>query len=278
MLVLPVLVAALSAVVWGSGDFCGGKASQRSNALAVTVLSQVAGLPVLVGCVAIFGGEPTLAALGWGLLAGVAGFAGIVLLYRGLSRGAMAVFAPVTAVTGAVVPLVFGLFSQDLPNPLAIAGAALAVVAVALVSLAGGPHSRITPGLIGLALAAGCCFGLFFVFLVPAGHSAGMWPLVGVRVGSVGAGLLVAALTRTPLRIRRASVGWAVVAGSFDIGANALYLAAVQLGQLAVVAPIAALYPVSTVILAMLVDRERMRPIQLAGLGLAATALVLVAS
>ncbi|HWB37087.1 MAG TPA: hypothetical protein VHA75_13800 [Rugosimonospora sp.] len=43
-------------------------------------------------------------------------------------------------------------------------------------------------------------------------------------------------------------------------------------------APIAALYPVSTVILAMLVDRERMRPIQLAGLGLAATALVLVAS
>ena len=39
-----------------------------------------------------------------------------------------------------------------------------------------------------------------------------------------------------------------------------------------------ALYPVSTVLLAMLIERERMRPIQLAGLGLAATALVLVAS
>jgi drug/metabolite transporter (DMT)-like permease len=43
------------------------------------------------------------------------------------------------------------------------------------------------------------------------------------------------------------------------------------------VAPISALYPVSTVLLAMLVDRERVRPVQLAGLGLAATALVLVA-
>jgi drug/metabolite transporter (DMT)-like permease len=47
---------------------------------------------------------------------------------------------------------------------------------------------------------------------------------------------------------------------------------------LSIVAPISSLYPVSTVVLAMLVDRERMRPIQLAGLGLAATALVLVAS
>ena len=62
------------------------------------------------------------------------------------------------------------------------------------------------------------------------------------------------------------------------MSANALYLLAVQGGDLSIVAPIAALYPVTTVLLAMLVDRERMRPIQLAGLGLAATALVLVAS
>jgi drug/metabolite transporter (DMT)-like permease len=49
-------------------------------------------------------------------------------------------------------------------------------------------------------------------------------------------------------------------------------------GPLAVVAPISALYPVSTVLLAIGVDRERVGPTQLAGLGLAATALVLVAT
>ena len=43
-------------------------------------------------------------------------------------------------------------------------------------------------------------------------------------------------------------------------------------------APIAALYPVSTVLLALTVERERLRPVQVAGLGLAATALVLVAT
>jgi drug/metabolite transporter (DMT)-like permease len=47
---------------------------------------------------------------------------------------------------------------------------------------------------------------------------------------------------------------------------------------LSVVAPVAALYPASTVLLAFLVDRERLRPVQLAGLGLAVTALVLVAT
>ena len=44
---LPILLAALSAVVWGVGDFSGGKATQTSRALAVTVLSQLASLPVL---------------------------------------------------------------------------------------------------------------------------------------------------------------------------------------------------------------------------------------
>ena len=53
---------------------------------------------------------------------------------------------------------------------------------------------------------------------------------------------------------------------------------AVHRGVLSVIAPVAALYPVSTVLLALAVDRERVRTIQLAGLGLAATALVLTAS
>jgi hypothetical protein len=47
--------------------------------------------------------------------------------------------------------------------------------------------------------------------------------------------------------------------------------------MLSVVAPIAALYPVSTVLRARAVDKERVRPLQVVGLGLAATALVLTA-
>ena len=58
--------------------------------------------------------------------------------------------------------------------------------------------------------------------------------------------------------------------------ANALYLLATRGGDLSVVAPIAALYPVTTVILALIIEHERLRGIQVAGLSFAVAALVLV--
>jgi drug/metabolite transporter (DMT)-like permease len=276
--VLSIVLAAASAAVWGTGDFCGGRASRRGDALAVTVVSQLASLPVLAVCLAFVDGTPGARALVWGALAGAAGFVGIVLLYRGLAQGAMALFAPVTAVTAAVVPLVVGLVLDRAPSPLALAGAVCAVVAIGLVSLSGG-RTRIDPRLVLLALAAGVMFGLFFTLLGRAGGvAAGLWPVVGVRAGSIGAGLLVAARLRTSLRLTGPALRWTLVAGPLDILANVLYALAAARGALSVVAPISALYPVSTVLLALTLERERLRPVQFAGLGLAATALVLVAT
>jgi drug/metabolite transporter (DMT)-like permease len=280
--VLPVVLAAFSALIWGAGDFCGGKATQRARALPVTVVAQLAGLPVVVlGLVLISATSPRPSDLGWGALAGVAGFVGLVLLYRGLAAGAMAIFAPVTAVTAAVVPLGAGLVLDESPGTLALIGVCCAIIAIGLMSVqvaASGRQAVVTPRLILLALAAGTMFGVFFILLGRAGDNAGMWPVLAVRVGSITLGLLLVARQRVSLRLDRPVLRWTVTAGVFDITANALYLLAAQRGLLSVVAPVAALYPASTVLLALLVDRERLRPVQLAGLGLAATALVLVAA
>ena len=275
---LPIVLAALSAVVWGVGDFSGGKATQTSRALAVTVLSQLASLPVLAVCVVLVGGgAPTIGILIRGALAGMVGLAGILLLYWGLSQGAMSVFAPVSAVTAALVPLGVGLAVDRTPSVPALIGAGCAVVAIGLVSRAPGGATA-TPRILGLALASGLCFGVFFALLGRAGAGAGMWPLVGVRIGSLGLGLSVVARTRTSLVLGPRARWWALIAGATDILANVLYLIATHHGPLAIVAPISALYPVSTVLLALFVDRERVVPVQLAGLGLAATALVLAAT
>ncbi len=279
---LPILLAAVSAGVWGTGDFCGGKAAQRANVLSVTVLSQLLGLPVLALWVFLFThGGPTAGQIGYGAIAGLAGFLGILLLYRGLAGGSMAVFAPVTAVTAALVPLTVGLISQQAPKALALVGAACAIVAIGLVSMSGGGdrHRRFTPGLIGLALASGAMFGIFFAILGLVSDNAGVWPMVGVRIGSVGTGLVVVSLTRTSLALTGSTLRWAAAAGVLDILANILYVLSVSThGKLSIIAPIASLYPVSTVLLALGVDRERLRPVQLAGLGFAMTALVLVAT
>ena len=66
------------------------------------------------------------------------------------------------------------------------------------------------------------------------------------------------------------------MAGPFDMTANALFLLASRAGEVSLVAPLASLYPVSTVILALAVDRERLRAVQVLGLGLAVAALLLV--
>ena len=277
--VLSIVLAALTAGVWGTGDFSGGKASQRANTFAVTFLSQLLGLPVLVLCVIFLShGGPSESDLVRGAFAGVAGFVGIVLLYRGLAQGAMSIFAPISAVTAALIPMVVGLVSEKMPSPLSLAGALCAIVAIGLVSVSGG-NSAVTPRLIGLALASGSMFGIFFAILGKSGSDA----------GAVAAGGRTPRLDRrwasrscwSPAprgRCRAVAWRWSAFAGSMDVGANALFLFASAHGQLTIVAPIASLYPVSTVLLALTVDRERVRPVQLAGLGLAATALVLVAT
>ncbi|QLQ37389.1 EamA family transporter [Micromonospora robiginosa] len=273
---LPIVLAAVSAIAFGTADFSGGKASRRADPIAVTVVSQMLSLPLLVVLVLVVPGTPTGVDLAWGLLAGVAGAAGVVLLYRALATGVMAVVAPVTAITAAVVPIVAGLVVAHSPGPVALGGAGLAVVAIALVSLGErGGAGRVSGRVVGTALAAGLLFGIFFALLGQAGAGAGMWPVLAVRVSSIAFGLALAARTGVRLRLGRRVLGWAAAAGLLDSAANALFLAAAGRGHLSVVAAIASLYPASTVLLALAVDRERLRPVQLAGLGFAAAALVL---
>ena len=68
----------------------------------------------------------------------------------------------------------------------------------------------------------------------------------------------------------------ALLSGVLDTAANGLYLVSVREGMLSLVAVITALYPVSTVMLALRIDRERLHRSQTAGLFLAAISLIMV--
>jgi drug/metabolite transporter (DMT)-like permease len=280
-----IALAALSALVWGTADYGGGRASRRVSAATATFASQLIGMPALGLCLLLVPGSVHLTDMAWGAGAGAAGCLGLILLYRGLSGGSMSVVAPVTAVTGAVVPVLFGLATAERPHALALVGVGCAIAAIALVSLVpgNGAGAAIRASAIGTALLSGAMFGLFFVLLDRTADDSGLWPLLAARGASIPLALALVLAQREAILPRAALLGrggitpWLILSGVGDITANALYLLAAREGLLTVVAPVAALYPVSTVLLALAIDREHVRSVQVAGLGLAAMALVFTA-
>ena len=274
-----VVLALCSAVVYGGSDFLGGLASRRAPVFGVVALSQLAGLVALLALLPWLGGPVTLADLAWGAAAGLAGTTGLLVFFRALAGGVMSVIAPVTAVTAAAVPVLVGLLSGNRIGPWAAAGIALALVAVVLVSAETGLSSlrAARPANLTAPLLAGIAFGFFFVLLDRTSADAGLTPLVAARLTSVVLVVMVALARRKPLRVSRAALPLVLTSGVGDMTANALFLLATQQdGQLAITGVLASLYPVSTVVLAQAVLRERLVRAQVAGLGAAVTAVVLI--
>ena len=89
--------------------------------------------------------------------------------------------------------------------------------------------------------------------------------------------VVLALAGRQSLRVTRPALPLVAASGVGDMSANALFLLATQTdGQLAITGVLASLYPVSTVILAQLVLRERLVAAQVAGLVAAVAAVVLI--
>ena len=242
---MAALLALSAAVAYGVGDFLGGVAARRESATVVVLWSHLVGLAMLVALAPLLGGEPSPRALAIGAGAGLLGGAGVALFYRGLAVGAMSVVAPIAALLSAAVPVVVGLVDGERPTTAALAGIALALGAIVLVSrdTTAGVKAPVPWRALALAVSAGLAFGLFFVVISHAPDGSGIWPLCGV----------------------------------LDAAANVLFLTALDHGLMSVVAVLTALYPAGTVLLARFVLGEHLSAVQRAGLGVAGVAAVLIA-
>jgi drug/metabolite transporter (DMT)-like permease len=276
---MAVVLAVSSAVVYGASDFLGGLASRKATVFGVVALSQLAGLVALLALLPWLGGPVTRADLGWGAAAGLVGATGLLVFFRALSRGVMSVIAPVTAVTAAAVPVLAGLLGGNRIGPIAGAGILLALIAVVLVSAEGGLGQlrAARPANLGAPLLAGTAFGCFFVLLDRTSAEAGLTPLVAARIASFLLVIVVALIGRRSLRVGRGALPFVLASGVGDMTANALFLLATQQhSQLAIIGVLASLYPVSTVVLAQVLLRERLVRAQFAGLAAAIGAVVLI--
>ncbi len=312
---IALLVAACSALAYGVSDFVGGLRARSAHFVWVSLVSQIILAVGVTGWALIWRpGTPTASAIAWGMLAAVGHVCGTLMLMRGLSSGAMHVAGPLSAVVGAAIPVLVGVVGGERPSVLAWVGIAAALPAVWLVAaggasaepdIAAGPgvasasdanrgesvvrleppthHKSSGPGARGAALSegardgvlAGLGFSLFYVAVTRPDASAGGWPLIALEVTALVLLAGVAAWRRPPGRLRDAAAAWPM--GVLAVGATVLYFVATHLGMLALVVVVVSLYPAFTVLLAVLVLHERPTWRQVAGLLLAAGAVVLIA-
>ncbi len=275
-----ILLGLCAAAFYGAADFCGGLATRRSSMFAVAIVSQAAGLILLVALMPLLPGRFTQAALAYGALGGACGGIGIVLLYHALSIGKMGVVSPITAVLAAALPVVVGVVRGDRLSAWQMTGIVVALAAVVLISLSTEPDGRFEFSTAGVreAVASGVVLGGFYIFLALAGKGAGVYPVLFARMCSVALLLAIALVLRREVLPGAPALALVLVGGLLDMSANVCYVLAAGAGYLSIAAVLTSLYPGSTVFLARFVLKERLAKVQKAGVALALAGVALIAS
>ena len=287
---LTVALGLIGALAYGGADFYGGLASRRSSTILTTLGVALVGLVGLALTSLFVQAVSSYDAWFYGAASGLAGAIGIGLLYGSLAIGPMSILSPATAFISAIVPVSVGISMGEGGGwsfTLAIILALIAIILVGFVPEQG----AVRPRPIGLLMAAGSGtfigFTVILIDLSPA--DSGLIPLLANRMVSSTALILATAflvLTRvvraqTPrlpglVQIRTV---WTmiVIAGVLDVLANVAVIYGLRSGALSVVSVLIALYPAGTILLANVVLKERIAPLQWAGLALALTASALLA-
>lgn len=281
------LMALSAATSYGAADFLGGLASRRANPIKVTAIALTFGL-IFLSVVSIFvRPEFSNQTILFGIYAGLCSGIALTLFYAALALGPISIVSPLTAVVGAVVPVVFDLLLGESLGSFTILALVLIVIAIALVSFI--PSKTIAlPSLRAVlyAFGAGIGFAGIFVFLDQAPTDSGIAPLVVMRV--VGVAMLGLAVLFLQLR-SKSNPDYlpnsfppkllAMIAASavLDVSANFFFLLGTREGSLAIVAVLTSLYPIGTVLLARVVLGEKLARVQLVGIGVALAGCALLA-
>lgn len=279
----------VSALLYGASDFLGGIAARRISPLLSSALAFA--VAVVVGGVALAVERPVFSddAVVLGAIAGVLGAVGTWALYACLAVGPMSVLSPGVAVIYAILPAIVGIALGERFPPIGYAALVAVVVAAVLLSVTrsepgeGSGRQRLSGRAIVSGVIAGVGFAGYIIVMDQTPAESGLLPLVVDLVVALllfAVALAIGRLRSGPgelagLRSGRA-VGQALAAGALLVSGNILLVVGLHLGDLAVMGVLNSLYPLGTVVLALILLRERLTVVQVAGivLGLGACAVL----
>ncbi len=288
-----ILLGLVASLGWGVANFYGGIASRRWPPIFITLFSYICELFILLGIALLRGANFDIGDdLFWAMAAGSLAVISISWFFHLLARGNMALTAPLTALTYAIVPVLFGFITIGWPKYTQLAGIGIALLAIPLMAH-GSSNVRIESiwrhslRLLGSPLLAGIGFGLVLICLDQIEASDLLAPLIVARSTGSPLLLLILWLSMRQRQIDQSGVGtllaalrpalvYVLVIGVGDIIAYGAFIQSARLGGITIAAVMSSLPPAVTVLMARIIDKEKPRREQVAGLALSLVAIVLI--
>lgn len=295
---LSVVFGLAAALSFGGSGFFGGISARHMGSLRTVWVTTWTSVFVLALGLLLFTGTWSADAVIFGALSGLCGAIALVFLYASLAIGPMSILSPVGAVVGALVPALWEFFTGVQLAWFAYLSIALILVAVLIVGFTQ-EKGAVKPTAKGLlfAVLAGTFFGAYYIFLDLAPDDAGLSPIFVNRTVSalLATVALVVVLIAHQARKQQALttgaqggsdaqqpaaqiINWrkalpiAAFAGTIEALGSAFVLFGFVAGNLTVTTVLTSLYPAGTIVLATLVLKERLAPLQYVGLALALVA------
>jgi drug/metabolite transporter (DMT)-like permease len=283
-----VLLALLGALFIGISDFLGGAASQKASPLTVSAVLQLTSLLTLAPIALALGASAVSAGdLGLGAASGLVTSVAFLGFFTAMAHGRIGVVLPVSAAVAAVLPAVAGVVGGSQLSALALGGVVCALVAIPLVAYgpedgAGQPREGAlerwsAARQVAVSTVCGVGFGIYFICIGHTSTDSGLWPTVANLVVAVAVTIPVAA--RAGLMPGPASVPRLAVFGGVALGvADAALTTALQRGPLTVASVLGNLYPLVTIVLGVVVLRERVHRWHAVGIALALAGVTMIAA
>lgn len=263
-----VALALVASVLLGVSDFLGGTLSRKVPLITVLLLSQIVATVAVLPRLFVESPTENLGpALFWGVIGGVATAIAVSSLFKALAIGTMGVVAPITSLS-VLVPVIVGLVGGDQFNWIVAAGLVLAVIGTIFAS---GPelkrdaaHPNGAKPII-LAFVAAIGFGVGNLSLALGSAYNVTTTLLSNSVVVLLIYAVAALILRTVPVARGRSLVGIIAIGLLGITASLCFALSSLDGALSLVAVLASLYPVITVLLGWRVLKERLLSVQVVG-------------
>ncbi|HUO71284.1 MAG TPA: DMT family transporter [Solirubrobacteraceae bacterium] len=258
-----------AACAWATSTLCSSRSTRLIDPPSVVAWIMLVGLLITVPLAAVHGVPESLhgSALTWLMVSAVGNVVGLVIAYRALRIGQVAIVAPIVSTEGAIAAMIAVLAGETLAPGVGVTLGAIAVgVCLSAVPAEDMPeeHRERHPQTVALAVLGACAFGVSLYATGRAGTELpSSWVVLSARVvGTVTLAIPLALTGR--LHLTRRTVPLVLASGvcevlgffSFTAGArHGIAVAAVLSSQFASVAAVAA----------YVLFGERLSRIQLAG-------------